>query len=64
VAVSPSSCEARQSHGRSIAVYASAIAGAAPGAWIAFAIARRGPVLPASEFDDDPGPVIEPAEAN
>jgi predicted acylesterase/phospholipase RssA len=43
-----------------IAVYVSAIAGAAAGAWIAFAIASRGPVMPIAEFEDDPGRAIEP----
>lgn len=38
-------------------VYVSAIAGAAAGAWIAFAVASRDPALPTAEFDD-PGPVI------
>jgi hypothetical protein len=47
-----------------IAVYAAAIAGAAAGAWIAFAIASRGPVIPIAGFDDDPVPVIEAAETN
>ena len=42
--------------------YLSAIAGAAAGAWIALAIASRGPVTPSVELDDDPNLVIEPAE--
>jgi hypothetical protein len=41
-----------------------AIAGAAAGAWIAFAFASRGPVMPIAEFDDELSLDIEPAETN
>jgi hypothetical protein len=47
-----------------VAVYVAAIAGAAAGAWIAFTVASRGPVMPTAEFDNDPDLVIEPAESN
>jgi hypothetical protein len=47
-----------------IFLYLVAICGASAGAWVAFAIASRGPVLPTADFDDNPAFVIEPAETN
>lgn len=47
-----------------IVVYVAAIAGAAAGAWITFAIASRGPIMPVAELDNDPALAIEPAETN